>query len=496
MINTTLLLLLLAVPLLAALGSVAVSQDRIRYALVLPSSFITFALALTLIARVLSGGPIRALGDWLYLDDLNAVVLLVVMFVSSLAGAYSIAYFRSPQQGHVLRSGELRKYFSLFHLFTLTMVLATVSGNLALLWTAVTATTFASAPLVDFYGSREPLEAAWKFLVLAVAGELIALLGFLLLYASGIALLGSTYNFSVPVLGAAGAHLSPTLAGLGFMLVLVGFGTKAGLAPMHTWLPDAHSQAPAPVCAMLSGAELNCAMLAIIRVLSLATPSAGHRAIDLHAALLGFGLLSMIVGVVFLVSQRNFKRLLAYSSVEQMGLIAAGFGIGAPLAVVGALLQMLTHSLAKSLMFFNSGNLLLRFRTTTMAEVRGVIRVAPATAVLVILGALAIAGAPPFGLFVSEFSIVRGALGQPNWGAGAIIAALLLVGFIALVAPFSRMTFGEGDGTAPSASPGSELGVGVLAPGFALLAAVLLLGFWVPGPLHSLLIGASRVVNR
>ncbi|MHB8393777.1 MAG: proton-conducting transporter transmembrane domain-containing protein [Candidatus Dormibacteria bacterium] len=494
MINAGLLLGVLGVPLLAAVASGLARRDTTRYALVIPSSLIAFGLALTLIARVLSGGPVSALGNWLYLDDLNSIVLLVVMFVSTLAGAYSIAYFRSSAQEHVLRPGELRKYFALFHLFTLTMVLVTVSGNLALLWTAVTATTFASAPLVDFYGSREPLEAAWKFLILAVAGELIALFGFLLLYAAGITALGRSYNFSIPVLGAAGAHLSPTLAGLGFLLVLVGFGTKAGLAPMHTWLPDAHSQAPAPVCAMLSGAELNCAMLAIVRVLSLATPSQGAGGGGLHAALLAFGLVSMTVGVVFLISQRNFKRLLAYSSVEQMGLIAAGFGLGAPLAVVGALLQMMTHSLAKTLMFFNAGNLLLRFRSTTIADVRAVVKAAPATAVLVILGALAIAGAPPFGLFVSEFAIVSGALRQADWGAGALIAALLLVGFGALVAPFSRMTFGDGRPSEPQAR--EELGIAVLAPGFVLLAGVLMLGFWIPGPLHSLLLGASQVVSK
>ena len=489
-----LLVCLLAVPLLTAVASALGRQDRVRYALVVPSSLITFALALVLIARLLSGGAVRALGDWLYLDDFSAIVLLLVMFVSALAGFYSIAYFRSSEQGHVLRSGELRKYFSLFHLFTFTMILACVSGNLALLWTAVTATTFAAAPLVDFYGSREPLEAAWKFLILAVAGELVALLGFLLLYTSAIAALGSTYNFSIPVLGAAGASLSPSLAGMGFLLVLVGFGTKAGLAPMHTWLPDAHSQAPAPVCAMLSGAELNCAMLAIVRVLSLATPSAGRGVGELHAAMLGFGLLSMTVGAVFLITQRNFKRLLAYSSVEQMGLIAAGFGIAAPLAVVGSLLQMLTHSLAKTLMFVNSGNLLLRFRTTNIAEVRGLVRVAPLTAVPVIVGAIALGGAPPFGLFVSEFSIVRGALGQPNWGVGALIAALLLVGFLALVAPFSRMTFGDGE--AQPTQLRAELSWTVLAPGYVLLGAVLLLGVWIPGPLHALLLGASRVISR
>jgi hydrogenase-4 component F len=494
MINDSLFIALLALPLLAAIVSAISDSDQFRYSLVIPTCLAMLGVALTLIAHLLGHGPVRALHDWFYLDNLGAVVLLVVMFVSTAAGAYSIAYFRSTAQGHVLHPGELRKYFLLFYLFVFTMVLTTVSGNLALLWTAVTATTFAAAPLVDFYGSRDPLEAAWKFLILAVAGELIALLGFLLLYASGIAALGSAYNFAVPVLRAAGPELTSSLAGLGFLLVLVGFGTKAGLAPMHTWLPDAHSQAPAPVCSMLSGAELSCAMLAILRVLAIVTPATGGQAGALRSALLAFGLLSMTVGVVFMVSQQNFKRLLAYSSVEQMGLIAVGIGLGVPVAVFGALLQMLVHSLVKCLMFFNTGNLLLRFRTTTINEVRGVVRVAPATAVLVLVGALAIAGAPPFGLFISEFSIVRGALGAQDWGAGGLIVVLLLVGFVALVAPFNRMTFGDGDASELPAR--DDLGPALLVPGYLLLVGALVLGFWIPGPLHSLLEGATREVLR
>ncbi|HUY62123.1 MAG TPA: proton-conducting transporter membrane subunit, partial [Candidatus Dormibacteraeota bacterium] len=487
-----LLVAVVAVPLAAGIASWLLATDRLRYRLAVATSLLTLALALTLIARVLQHGPLRAFNDWLYLDHLGAVVLLVVTLVSAMAALYSVAYFRSSASAHVVRAGEMRKYFALFHLFVFTMVLAAVAGNLGLLWTAVTATTFASAPLVDFYGSHGPLEAAWKFIILAVAGELIALFGFLCLYASAIGWLGGSYNFTVPVLHAVGPHLSPALGTLGFLLVLVGFGTKAGLAPMHTWLPDAHSQAPAPICAMLSGAELNCAMLAILRVLALVTP-AERGGSQLHSALLAFGLLSMTVGVIFLISQRDFKRLLAYSSVEQMGLIAAGIGLGAPLAVFGALLQMLVHSLAKCLMFFNAGNLLLRFRTTTIRDVRGVVRVAPMTAVLVVAGALAIGGAPPFGLFLSEASIIAGGIGAGAWAAAGFIAVLLVVGFIALVAPFSRMAFGEGH--ADQLPPRAELGAAVLLPGYLLLTAVLVLGVFIPGPLHTLLAAAAREVR-
>ncbi|MGH7640998.1 MAG: proton-conducting transporter membrane subunit [Candidatus Dormibacteria bacterium] len=483
---------MLAVPILGVVVTAASKSPRRLFQTLIGSQVLILTLALVLISRILRTNSMSAFSDWLYLDSLGAIVLLIVALVGLAAAVYSAGYL-----GHELESGvvgvvELRKYLFLYHLFVLTMLLASVSGNLTLLWTAVSATTLASAPLVDFYGSHRPLEAAWKFIVLTVAGSLIALFGFLLLYASATGVLGGSYNFSVPVLSAVAPHLRAVPAATGFLLVLVGFGTKAGLAPMHSWLPDAHSQAPSPVCAMLSGAELNCGLLGIFRVYALARPAAGPGTV--HGALLAFGVLSVAVGVVFLISQRDFKRLLAYSSVEQMGVITLGVGLGGSLAVLGAFLQMFNHALAKSLMFFATGNLLLRFRSTAIHDVTGAVRQMPATAIVLLAGGLAIAGAPPFGLFISEFAIIRGAFRVNQWAFGAVLAALLLIGFLALFAPFNRMAFGRPGRL--EAVGHAELNWLTLLPAYLLLGAVLTLGVWVPGPLHQLLQGAARVVSQ
>ena len=491
MTDPELLVLVVALPLVAALISLVCSA-RLQIALALVFQVGTFGVALALIARILVVGRIDAFAHWLYLDSLSAVVMLVVAVVSVLATFYSAGYLRHELQHRVIKTDELRKYFVLFHLFVFAMLLVTIAGNLGLLWTAISATTLASAPLVDFYGSHEPLEAAWKYIVLTVAGSLLALLGLLLLYQSGVGPLGNSYDFSIPVLTGAASHLSPTLAATAFLLVLVGFGTKAGLAPMHTWLPDAHSQAPSPICAMLSGAELNCAMLGIFRVYTLTAPAAG--AASLRTGMLVFGLLSMVVAVIFLISQRNFKRLLAYSSVEQMGLISVGVGLGNPVALIGALLLVVTHGFTKCLMFFATGNLLLRFRSTTIPEIRGVVRAMPWTAVLLIGGALAIAGAPPFGVFISEFSIIAGAFAGHFWVLGALVAALLLLGFIPLVAPFHRMTFSNADTGGEVAQ--AELSAMTLLPALVLLGAVLVIGVWIPDPLNQLLHHAAAVMTR
>ncbi len=492
MIDSSLLPLLLLTSLASSALAWVMRRRQAIYAVSLAGSMANLAISLTLIARVLSNMVVKAFGNWLYLDNLGALILLVVAVVTTLACVYSIGYMEKEYRHNVVGLPELRRYFGLFHLFTFTMLLACSAGNLGLLWTAVSATTLASAPLVDFYGSQAPLEAAWKYVVLTVAGSLIALFGLLLLYQSGSAALGGSYDFSIPVLAARQSLLAPTAAILAFLLVLIGFGTKAGLAPMHTWLPDAHSQAPSPVCAMLSAAELNCAMLAILRVYSLTNHVTGAGV--MRFGLLGLGLLSMAVGVVFLVSQRDFKRLLAYSSIEQMGLVAVGVGVGAPLAIFGAMFQLVNHAVSKAVMFFATGDFVIRFRTTAITDVRGAMRTMPLTAILLLVGAIALGGAPPFGLFISEFSIVNGALASRQWIVGGAIGLLLVIAFVALVTPLSQMVFGSPSGPPNEGRATVEAWSSI--PVVTLLAVALILGVYLPGPLHNLIGGAAKVVGR
>jgi hydrogenase-4 component F len=488
---TASLLTLLGVPLIGAVLTWTLRPAWGLYAVTAAVHVVVLALATRLLEGVLQHQLPHAFGTWLELDPLGGLVLLVVAVVAFTSALYSIGYLHHEHGQGAVSERERRRYFALLHLFVFTMLLSAAAGNLGLLWTAIAATTLVSAPLVDFYGSHEPLEAAWKYVLLTTAGSMVALLGFLILYQAGAHLLGTSYDFSFPVLVRVAGRLPASVATSAFLLVLVGLGTKAGLAPMHSWLPDAHSQAPSPVCALLSGVELNCAMLGILRVYALTAPAAGAG--RLRLTLLGFGLLSVLVGVVFLISQRDFKRLLAYSSIEHMGLIATGVGIGAPLAVFGSMLQMVNHAITKSLMFFATGNLLLGFRTRAIASVGGLGRLMPGTAVGLLAGGLAIAGAPPFNLFVSEVSILAGAATSRQWFPALALAGLLVLGFLAIVAPFNRMVF------LPVAGVEDQLEMRVdrfvLVPIYLSLAMVLLLGAWVPGPLHDLLGGAAKVVS-
>ena len=453
------------------------------------AKLIMLVFSFLVVGDVLVNGPVSALSDWLHVDALGAIFLGLVGLIGFLTGLYSIGYMN-----HELHEGEidlpmLAGYYGIFNLFLFTMLLAVTANNIIMMWVAVEATTLGSAFLVGFYGQRSSLEAAWKYIIICTVGVAFGLYGVVLLYANAANVLGyhGGAAFWTTLFGQA-KLLDPTLMKLAFIFVLIGFGTKAGLFPMHAWLPDAHSEAPSPVSALLSAVLLNCALLIIIRFYMIVSKTLGPA--FPQTLLMVFGVLSVAVAAFFIISQRHIKRLLAYSSVENMGLIALGLGIGGPLGVLAALFHTVNHSLAKALLFCGSGNMLLKYGTPDMGAVKGLLRTAPITAVLFGAGALALGGIPPFNVFLSEFLIVTAGF---KLGHG-LLMVLCLVLLTIVLAGLVRMVAGALFGPAPEAVQCGELGWLTVLPLGILLALMLVMGVHVPAPVSQLLQSATHIV--
>lgn len=410
--------------------------------------------------------------NYLFLDALGAWVLLCVAVVYLLSSLYALGYMRQQPSADAT---HLPMFYALFAGFALTMLIATLVNNLGVYWIAIELTTLVSTFLVGFERRANSMEAAWKYIIIVSAGISLALLGTTLLYWGGSLVLGPTYDFTWQMLTAVAPRMNPLLLRLGFLLMLIGYGAKVGLAPMHTWLPDAHSEGPTPVSAMLSGALLNTAMLGIVRTLA-ATDAAGQGALP-HAALIVLGALSLLVGAMFIVRQRGVKRLMAYSSVEHMGVIALGFGFGGALGVAGALYHMLNHSLNKSLMFFGAGNVMRRYGTADMRNIRVVLTQFPVSGLLWLAGAVAITGAPPFGPFLGEVSILRAGWGGPQSWAAVLMLILLIVIFIAFLNHFRVMYFADAEIPPPQGPRPAAISI---APMWLAALALLVLGLWWP----------------
>ncbi len=422
---------------------------------------------------VFTGGVVS--DDLWYVDALSAYMLALISLVGLAAALYSIGYIGREHREGEIGLNKVRQYYLFLHVFIFTMLLVCVSDNLGIMWIAIEATTLASAFLVGFYNRDTSIEAAWKYIIICSVGITLALLGTILLYASSIGPAGEAsgaLNWST--LAANAASLDPALVKIAFILVLIGYGTKAGFAPMHTWLPDAHSEAPSPISGLLSAVLLNCAMYGILRYHIIASDALGPGFSG--TLLLLFGLLSMATAAAFIILQKDYKRLLAYSSIEHMGIVAIGFGIGGAVGIFGALLHMLNHALTKSLMFFGAGNILQKFHSKNIGEVRGMATLMPATAVMFVAGALAITGSPPFGIFVSEIMILKAGFETGNYLVSVAYLALLAVIFAGFMYHVGRMAFGE---PAPGRVRGEHgyLGLAVMA---VLLLLTLALGLYIP----------------
>lgn len=471
-------------PLIAAVGCILIRDPRICEGLNLIASAISFACTLPL-PFLVDEQALLFWSDYIILDRVGAWVLLCSAIVYFLASIYAVGYMRLLDNGR-----RLHRFYALFAGFGLTTLIGPLMNNAGIYWIAIELTTLVSTFLVAFEREAESMEAAWKYIMAVSAGISLALLGTIFFYWGGSFVLGPSYQMTWAALAGAAPKMNPVLMTLAFLLVLAGYGTKVGLAPMHSWLPDAHSESPAPVSALLSGALLNTAMIGIVRFLAIA--KAGNLGLLPELALVVFGALSLFLGALFIVRQEGIKRLMAYSSIEHMGVVALGFGFGGALGVAGALYHMLNHSLNKSLMFFGAGNMMRAYGTKEILKINSVSRFYPTQGALWLAGAIAITGAPPFGLFLSEFTIMRAGLKPSFSWAVYVMAILLVVIFIGFMNHFRSMYY---DASSGPASPPGEISAWCTVPMWLSLAPLLIFGLWWPAGIWDYLTSIAQSLS-
>jgi hydrogenase-4 component F len=485
-------------PLAAGAASLLLRVDAARRALLVAAAL--GHLGMTLAAAIAPPGP--EWGGTLVLDALGTLFLCIASLLFLAASVYGVGYLSHEHQGErkdfqektVFVNAPEAVFTACLLFFLASMSLVCLSQHLGLIWVAVEATTLASAPLIYFHRHHRSLEACWKYLMICSVGIGLALLGNILLAAS------AEFGLAAPAHGEAPTTLAEFLRAApflekswfraAFIFLVVGYGTKMGLAPLHTWLPDAHSESPSLVSALLSGALLNCAFLAILRTYQVGA-AAGETAFC-SSILVLFGLLSMAFAAVFILGQGDFKRILAYSSVEHMGILSLGVGLGGA-AAFGSMLHAVSHSLTKAMLFLLAGNIMTVYHSKSSHDVRGVCRLLPVTGALWVAGFLAITGAPPFGLFMSEFTILKSALDSGRSGVAVAYLALLAVIFIGMATPVLRMARGESTPSVRTTTRGESFYF--IGPPLVLIASVLLLGLYVPASLHGLLTQAARLLG-
>ena len=433
---------------------------------------VTFVTSLMMALDVFAHGPTLSNGRMFYIDAFNVYLVALTAFVGFTTSIFSRPYMRHEVERGRLTDGRLRLYHSMYQGFQFAMLLALSTNNLGVLWVAMEAATLTTVLLVSLYRTPESIEAAWKYFILCGVGIAQALFGTVLVYFAAEQKLGRGRDDTLlwTVLHDSAASLDPTVLSLAFVFLLVGYGTKVGLVPLHAWLPDAHSEGPTPMSAVLSGLLLNVALYALVRLKMLVDAS-----LQTHLAgylMMGFGLVSFMVAGLFLHRQHDIKRMYSYSSIEHMGLMTYAFGLGGPLATFGALLHMTVHSLTKSAIFITVGHASQLAGTQRIDKIRGLIKTQPAIGWGLLIGTVAIAGFPPFGVFTSEFLLLTATMKSWPW-----LAVPLLVGFGVAFAGLFRhlhpMVYGE-------PPPGQQPVHANMIPVMVHLALVLWLGLSIP----------------
>ena len=478
MVSSLRLLALVLFPALAAIAAFGAARPRLRAAGLLGSGALHLALLLSL--WLIPARP--ALGGWLAVDGLGLIVLTLVSVLFLVVAHYAIGYLvgRTSREGRVFTSGMLA--------FLAGASLVALSHHLALLWVGMEATTLSVAPLIYDRHDRRSLEAVWKYLVLSSVGIAFALLAVFLLATAQPSLPGIRPLVLEDLLrGAAG--LDPRWLRAAFVFALVGFGTKMGLAPLHTWKPDTYGEAPSLVGGLMAGGVTTCAFLGLARF-SQVLFGAGLAGFA-RPLLLAFGLFSLAVAAAFVIGQADVKRLLAYSSVEHMGLLVLGLGLGG-LGAYGSVLHALNNGLVKGMLFLVVGNLVLAAGSSAAVDIRGMLRARPLSATLAVVGLFAVTGSPPFGLFLSEFAILSGAFREHHPLVAFLTLLLLAVIFVGVARMILELVLGEPP--EPAIAPEREPAWMVLGP-LVLAALVLMLGSYLPGVLQAQLASAATALG-
>ncbi len=444
------------------------------------------AAALTLSASIVPFFARPATTPFLLIDDFNIYLVALTAFVAFTTSLFSARYVLHEVEIGRLPAANLRFYHAMYQAFCFTMLLALTANNLGVLWVAVEGATLTTVLMVGLYRTREALEAAWKYFILCGVGIALALFGTILMYLAAQPVMGEglpamTWSAILPRVGG----FNPAILNLAFVFLLVGYGTKVGLAPLHAWLPDAHAEGPTPISAVLSGLLLNVALYAVLRFKMLLAGNA--LAVAPGPLMIAMGLGSLLLASFMLYRRRDIKRLFAYSSIEHMGIITFAFGMGGGLANFAGLLHMTMHSLTKSAIFFAVGHITQIKGTQKIAEIRGLTASQPLLGWALVIGVVAIAGLPPFGVFTSEFLVLTTSFARQPLLALPVLAGLL-VGFGALVLRLQGLAFGAGEG-------GGKASPAALLPLFIHFAMVLAAGIYLPGPLVAWFQNVARLLG-
>lgn len=439
-----LLILLLATPLVSALVILLLPiHFKLNSIAHLIASVASSFLGIKAITCVINGETIYALDKLLFLDSVGGVFLSLIAITGILINFYSVTYMKWEIEKNAITVKDAKLFFILSHIFIFTMTFSVIANNIALMWAAIEATTLSSVFMVALYKSKRSTESGWKYIVICSIGLAFALYATVLLYGAGFNVIHDSHSTMLwTTLVDHAKEINVDALKLIFVFALIGFGTKAGLAPTHTWLPDVHSEGPSPASAMLSAVLLKCALLAIIRYYTIVGQSLiGFEFVQ--TLMLIISLLTIFIAALFILRQHDIKRMFAYHSVEHIGIIAFGFGIGGPLGVFAGLFHAMSHSLTKALAFCVSGNIMKIYGTRDMGKMGGLIKIAPISGILFAIAVCSLAGVPPLSIFASEFFAIKAALNSEQYIAVILFILGLAIVFVGLFSHFNHIMFGE-----------------------------------------------------